>query len=420
MSRSLIWIWGLWDWGAAGFSVLAWTFVFAPYLTSQVGAGQSSGLSPSAWLGLGVGASGLALLLVAPGVGPWIGAGLRRHRALALLSGVLVAILLAMSTIRPQTSQFWTGLGLLSLGLLVYELATIPYNAMLRDFSTAKQVGEASGIGMAMGYCGGILLLGLSYLCFMGGEGPVRGVFRIPDADGLPVRLSLLLGGVWFLLFALPLLLFAPKRKDADTARKFSEAYRIIGNDVRDLWRLDRRVVKYLLVSAVFRDGLVGFATFGAVIAASEYGFNQGQLLLFGAASNIAAAAGAAISGQVSDRYGPRQVIIGSLASILLLGAGLLVSTGSWAFWAFGLSISVFIGPTLATARTMLLELTPYGKEGEMFGLYAVSGRTVAFLSPLMFGVCSQLFHASRGGAAGIMAVIAAGLAAMTLVDTTE
>ncbi|WP_244431573.1 MFS transporter [Segniliparus rugosus] len=420
MSRSLIWIWGLWDWGAAGFSVLAWTFVFAPYLTSQVGSGLTGNMSASSWLGLGVGASGFALLLAAPGVGPWIGTGRRRHRSLALLSVVLMVILLTMSTIRPELNQFWLGLGLLSTGLLVYELATIPYNAMLRDLSGARGIGDASGIGMAMGYCGGILLLGLSFFCFMGGNGPTRGIFQIPADDGLPVRASLVLGGAWFLIFSLPLLLFAPKRKEVDTSRGFFEAYRIIGRDLRELWKLDRRVVKYLLVSAVFRDGLVGFATFGAVIAASEYGFSQSHLLLFGAASNIAAAFGAAVGGRANSRYGSRQLIVGSLASILLLGAGLLVSIGSWAFWVFGLAISLFIGPALAASRTMLLELTPQGKEGEMFGLYAVSGRTVAFLSPLMFGICSNLFHASRGGAAGIMVVLTAGLAGMVLVDMAD
>ncbi|WP_148223469.1 MFS transporter [Segniliparus rotundus] len=419
MSRSLIWVWGLWDWGAAGFSVLAWAFLFGPYLINQVGTGLSDTLSPNAWLGLGVGASGLALLLVAPGVGPWIGAGRRRHRALVLLSGMLVAILLMMSTIRPELAQFCPGLCLLSVGLLVYELATIPYNAMLRDLSDPRDIGNASGAGMAMGYCGGILLLGLSFFCCMNGDGPTRGLLRVPAGDGLPVRMSLLLGGVWLLVFSLPLLLFAPKRKEVDTARGFFDAYRTVARDLRELWRLDRRVVQYLMVSAVFRDGVVGFATFGAVLAVSEYEFSQSHLLVFGAMSSSAAAFGAAVSGRANNRFGTGQVIRASLASILLFSAGLLVSTGPGAFWAFGLGISIFIGPTLAASRTLLLEITPPGKEGEMFGLYAVSGRTVAFLSPTMFGICAQLFHAGRGGAAGIMAVLAAGLAGMTLIDTT-
>jgi UMF1 family MFS transporter len=417
MSRSLIWVWGLWDWGAAGFSVLAWTFLFGPYLINQVGTGLSDDLSPNTWLGLGVGASGLALLLAAPGIGPWIGAGRRRHRALALLSGMLVVVLLMMSTIRPELSHFWFGLCLLSVGLLVYELATIPYNSMLRDLSDANDIGSASGTGMAMGYCGGILLLGLSFFCCMTGDGPTRGLLRVPAGDGLPVRVSLLLGGIWLLVFTVPLLLFAPKRKEVDISRGFFEAYRTMAKDLRELWRLDRRVVKYLVVSAVFRDGIVGFATFGAVIAVSEYEFSQSQLLIFGALSSSAAAFGAAVSGRANNRFGTGQVIRASLASILLFGAGLLVSTGPGAFWAFGLSISFFIGPTLAASRTMLLEITPPGKEGEMFGLYAVSGRTVAFLSPTMFGICAQLFRAGRGGEAGIMAVLAAGLVGMALID---
>lgn len=48
----------------------------------------------------------------------------------------------------------------------------------------------------------------------------------------------------------------------------------------------------------------------------------------------------------------------------------------------------VFIGfchPTQSASRTYLARLIPAGREGEVFGLYATTGRAVSFLAPATF-----------------------------------
>ena len=52
------------------------------------------------------------------------------------------------------------------------------------------------------------------------------------------------------------------------------------------------------------------------------------------------------------------------------------------------------------------------GRENENFGLYATSGRAVAFLSPFAFTVAIGIGGTQRAGILGIVLVLAIGLLA--------
>ena len=93
------------------------------------------------------------------------------------------------------------------------------------------------------------------------------------------------------------------------------------GREVVGEWRRDRNVVYYLLASAVFRDGLAGVFAFGAVLGVSVYGISNANVLLFGVSASVIAAVGALLGGLVDDRLGSKPVIVGSLASMIAVGA---------------------------------------------------------------------------------------------------
>ena len=58
---------------------------------------------------------------------------------------------------------------------MIFELAGVPYNAMMRQVSTPANIGRVSGFGWAMGYFGGIVLLLVCYFGFIAGDGDTRG-----------------------------------------------------------------------------------------------------------------------------------------------------------------------------------------------------------------------------------------------------
>ena len=414
MIRPRVITWALWDCGATGLNAIVVTFVFSVYLTGTVGDGLPGGTSPASWLGRALTVSAVFVALLAPLTGVLVQAPRRRRVVLTALTALAAAFTAAMSLIGDDPRYLFPGLVLLALTAACSDLASVPYNAMLRQLSTPATAGRISGLGWAAGYAGSVVLLLAIYVGFISGDGPYRGLLRLPVLDGVNVRAAMIAAACWMVLFALPLLLTAPD--DTDTAANpggVLAGYRQMWSDLRAEWGRDRNFVYFLIVSAVFRDGLAGVFAFGAVLGVSVYGLSPGSVLIFGVVASTVAALGAVIGGRLDDRIGPKPVIVGSLAAMIVAGLTLLALSGALAFWICGLLLCLFVGPTQSAARTLLLRMTGEGKEGVAFGLYTTTGRAAAFLAPWLFFMFVDIFNADRAGMAGICLVLAAGLAGM-------
>jgi MFS transporter, UMF1 family len=417
--RSPVVAWALWDTGAAGLSAIVATFVFSVYLTSTVGAGLHAGTTPASWLGRAGALAGLTVAVLAPAVGVWVESPHRRRVALGVLTGVAVVLTSAMYLIRDRPNYLWAGLVLLAATAACGDLATIPYNAMLRQLSTPATAGRISGFGSAAGYLGSVLLLLLIYLGFISGKGEVRGLLHVPTHDGLYVRTAMLLAAAWFAVLALPLLLVAHRLPDPGAISlptSMLGGYRRLWSEISAEWQRDRNLVYFLAASALFRDGLTAIFAFGAVLGVNVYGISQANVLIFGVAASVMAAVGAVLGGFVDHRIGSKPVIVGSLVVIVSVALTLLALHGPVAFWVGGLLLCLFIGPALSSSRALLLQMANQGKEGVAFGLYTMTGRAVAFVAPWLFSVFVDVFGAVRAGLGGISIVLLAGLLAMLVV----
>lgn len=419
-TRSRVAAWALWDCGSTGMAAIVVTFVFSVYLTGTVGEGTPGGASPVSWLGRAEAIAGVTVAVLAPVTGVWVQASALRREVLALLTGLAVAVTATMSLIRDEPAYLFAGLAMLAVAAACGDLASVPYNALLRQLSTPETSGRISGFGWASGYLGSVVLLLLVYVGFISGDGPTRGLLGLPVEGGLNVRLAMLLAAAWFALFALPLLLTMnrwPKPVEPPRERVgLIGAYRKVWTDISAEWRRDRNLVYYLAASAVFRDGLAGVFAFGAVLGVAVYGLSAGDVLMFGIAACVVAAIGAVIGGLIDDRVGSKPVIVSSLVAMIITGLVLLALSGPVTFWICGLLLCLFIGPTQSSARTLLLRMSVDGREGVAFGLYTMTGRAVSFLAPWLFFTFVDLFDSDRAGTAGLCVVLGTGLVAMIFV----
>lgn len=416
--RGKVAAWALWDCGSTGLNAIVATFVFSVYLTGTVGVGLPGDTSPASWLGRALTVSGLAVAFLAPLTGVVVQVPRRRRIALTVLTALAVVFTASMVFIRADPRYLAPGLALLALTAACGDLASVPYNAMLRQLSTPQTAGRISGLGWAAGYSGSVLLLLLIYTGFIMGDGPTRGLLNLTAADGWNVRAAMIMAACWLAVLALPLLWTAHTLSGGPQTASpgVFGAYRQLWSDLREEWQRDRNFVYYLLVSAVFRDGLAGIFAFGAVLGVSVYGLSQASVLIFGVVASTFAAIGAVLGGRLDDRFGAKPVIVVSLSALLMVGVALLAASGTAAFWVCGLGLALLVGPTQSAARTLLLRMTGEGKEGVAFGLYTMTGRAVAFVAPWLFFVFVDIFHADRAGLAGVLLVVAAGLAGMLLV----
>jgi MFS transporter, UMF1 family len=414
--RRSVLAWALWDCGSSAYSTIVVSFVFAPYLTELVARDRPPGsLSGATWLAISTALGGVLVAALAPVTGQRADARGRRKRSLAVWTALVIASTLGLFFVRDEYSYLWLGLVLLAVGAVFLEFALVSYNAMLRQVSTPATVGRVSGLGWATGYVGGIVVLLLAYLAFLA---PDVGLFGVTDSGGLRYRVLALVVAIWFTAWAIPLFLAVPEipPNPAIAQVGFFASYRILVRDVRALFRTEPHAVWFLIASAIYRDGLTAVFTFGAVLAVSVYGLSAGGVVIFGVAANMVAAAGAFAGGVLEDRIGPKPIVMTSLIALVTTSVILLFSSGPVMFWIFGLLLSLWVGPAQASSRSYLVRLAPEGREGEMFGLYATTGRAVSFLAPALFAGFAAVFSTDRAGIVGIGLVLAGGAIALSRV----
>ena len=333
---------------------------------------------------------------------------------MAMWTLVVVALMASLFFIENEPAWFWPGIVIMAIGAVAFEFAEVSYFAMLRQVSTPDNVGRVSGIGWSAGYFGGIFLLLICYVGFIAGEG---GAFGLSTSDGMNVRVVALVAAAWFLLFALPTFFRVPEiDPDADIDASYAQSYRRLFGELRQLWREDPRSIKFLVAQAVFRDGLAGVFTFGAILAVTVYGLSPADVLLFGIAANVVSALGALGAGFLDDRIGPRPVILWSLGLMVVTSLALLFVDGPAWFWPLGLTLCLFVGPAQSAARSYLARIAPEGREGQMFGLYVTTGRAVSWMAPAAFAALVAIFGTDRAGIGGIALVLVVGMTLFALV----
>ena len=409
--------WGMWDWGTQPFNTVITTFVFSVYLTSKSFGDIDS---TSTKLAVATALAGLFVALLAPVLGQNSDRSGRTVRNLRLQTWLLAGLSASLWFVKPEPAFLWLGLVLLAVGSIVSEIASVNYNATIDQVATGKTVGRVSGFGWGMGYLGGIIVLLLIYFLFIK---PQTGLFGTSDTGATDIRASMIVCGVWTLLFTIPAFRVLKDRpKESAPGVGVVRSYQLVWSSIRGLWATSRHTVYFLLASALFRDGLAGVFAFGAVLAAGTFGLDAGEVIIFGAAANILAGVATMLFGLLDDRLGPKKVILISLASLVALGIGIFVlhSGGKAVFWSLGLLMTIFVGPAQAASRSFLARLIPEGKNGEIFGLYATTGRVVSFLSPAAFALFIALGGAITGeaktqywGILGIVLILAAGFAVM-------
>lgn len=408
-SRSTFFAWTLWDVGNASFNAIMTTFVFTVYLTSS---SFGSTEHTSAVLSAGLTIAGFCIALLAPLSGQRADVTGRRGLWLTVNSLLLVLLMALCFFVTPSPDYLIWGVALLALGNLVNEFAVVNYNAILPTISTRDTIGKMSGTGWAAGYFGGIVALLLVLVGFIS-----PGLMGITEDSALNIRAVALFSAAWALVFSLPLILKVrslPQAVRPDAPRTgILASYKQLFATVVRLYRQAPSTLYFLVLSAVFRDGLNGIFTFGGILAAGSFGFSTNQVIIFAIFGNIVAGAGAMLGGFFDDRFGPKRVIIFSLVALIAVAVPLLVWPSTTMFWVCGLALCAFVGPAQSAARSYLGRLVEEGQEGEIYGLYSTTGRAASFLAPALFGIFVTLMGRQIWGIVGIIIVLLAGLLLM-------
>ncbi|MES9172535.1 MFS transporter [Cutibacterium acnes] len=429
--RKRVLAWAMWDPGTQPFASVITTFVFAVYLVGDAFGSKDRTVTALSWT---MTLAGLTIALLAPVVGQWAGRRGRQVTALKWLTWTLAVMSGLLFFVKPHSSYLVFGLVLLGIGTVISDVGSSLYNGMLDDVAESGKVGRISGLGSGMGYLGGIIALLVIYIAWIK---PKVGWFGVTNHEGMNIRVAMLFCAVWILALTLPTFcVLRDNPRPIESSEPRPHGLRVLGHSYAELWRsvvriwhVSRNTIIFLIASALFRDGLNGVFQFGGPLARQTFGFSASGVLIFGIVANLIAGISTILLGRLDDRIGPKRLIIFSLIVLSACGMGVFIGHAGSAmvFWVLGLIMCGFVGPAQSASRSLLTQICPPGYQGEVFGLYATTGKAVSFLAPALFGLFATVGHAITGGdnnqywgIMGIVLVLLAGLAATIPVSTAE
>jgi UMF1 family MFS transporter len=401
--------WALYEWAQQPYWALIATFIFTPYFAAGFVGDAARGQT---LLGYAGAVSGLAIAVLSPLVGASVDA---RRNPRAWLVGLALPFVIASAAlwlaVPGETGRIPLILGCLVVAGVVTELGGTVMNALLPVVAKPGQVGRLSGSAWALAYVGALLTLFIVLFCFSLPKVPMLGLSK---ALHEPDRIVGPMVALWFLAFAWPLMLIAPRPPESGDKRPLAQLWETIqGLPSRP------HMARFLIGRMLLGDGISSFIAFGGVLAAGLFGWTTTQLGLYAILLSVAAGIGTFIGGRVDQRIGSKATVLVATAVILFgaVGVGLVgrdtifflipvdparpggalfSSTPERMFLFFSLFVGLTFGPAQSSLRAWMAELAPAGETGRWFGLYALSGKATAFMAPLVIAVGTRLVGDQR------------------------
>ena len=397
--------WCLFDFANSAYVTVIVTFVFATYFTQGVAPTPEQG---TAWWGTAQGISALLIALISPVVGA-IADHAGRRKVWVFWCSILTVITTAFLWFaEPNSSHIALILAAVVIANIGFEVGQVFYNALLPSVAPSEKLGRISGWASGCGYGGGLLCLLLCLLLFIRAD---PAPFGLDKAASAHVRATVLVVAIWFSVFSLPFFFWV--KDDAAQTQPIGLAIKSGLIQLRETLGKIRQypnIVRFLIARMLYNDGVTTIFAFGGIFAAGTFGLTVAEVILLGIALNVTAGIGAAVFGWIDDKFGSKRTISISVLAVIVFGALTLSAPDKTWFWIWALTVSTFFGPVQAASRTMMARLSPLEIRTEMFGLFALTGKAIAFGGPLAVGWMTAVSGSQRWGLATVLVFLAGGL----------
>lgn len=370
--------WALYDFANTIFSFAIVSFAMSLWAIRFMGEADGT-----FWYTAAVSASVLVNALVSPVLGAMSDRVGRRKPFLAFFTVACIACTAVIGVVDIRL-----GLVAFAIANFAYQAALIYYDALLPDVARPLARGRLSGIGVALGYCGtllvgGLLLLGITI-----------------ENDRSTPSTFMLVGGL-FAVFAAPLFLYVREQRRSgipfsavDAVASWSQLARTVRH-AAEAPGLLRFVVARFFYSDPVNTAIAVMSAF----AVHAVGFTEGQALQVLLILTVVAVLASFGWGFLSDRWGPRRTLFAVLGTWAVGLTILALFLSTIPFLVAGVLLGAGLGGVGVVDRLMLLRLSPPERVGEMFGLYGLVGKASAVVGPVLYGaiVATLLGSLDRG-----------------------
>ena len=418
--KKSIYSWALYDWANSAFATTVMAGFF-PIFFAQYWSNPENLSESTFYLGIANSVASIVVVLLAPILGAIADRGTYKKRFLVFFAflGILMTAGLAL------ISQ-----GMWQLALLIYVIATIGfsgantfYDSLLPAVSNKDNVDYVSGLGYALGYIGGGILIVINFL-----------MITYPSSFGLAndvegIKWSFISVALWWAVFSIPILLFVkePKyHKTETTLQSIKSGFKQLKNTFNEIRHL-KVVFTFLIAYWLYIDGVDT-----TVRMAADFGITLGfdSTAIMGALVLVQFIAFFATLFYVkfSDRVGIKNAIYFAIAAYMVIILSGYFVTETWHFYVIAGMIGCFQGGIQTLSRSFYARIIPKDKSAEFFGFFNMWGKFAAVVGPLLMGTVTLVLNnmiddqvlSARIGLQSIMILFILGALVLSKVNLSE
>ena len=384
-------LYGLYDFANSSYTAIIITFVISTYFAKQIVGNVQLGAAYWQWT------AGICGILIAL-TGPFLGnlADKKKNGQiyyLQIFTYLCIFITCLFWFSKPNSNFILYTLIIFLLSNFCYETSLIFYNSLLKKISSEKDIGTTSGIGFGLGYLGTVPILLLVLYVFIL---PEKSPLGLDKSNFENVRFVSFVVAAWFLIFALPMIIYFKKNifiqaneDQSSTLKKLKEI----------LWDQKLTVVgKFLIARMIYADALIVLISGGGVYAMGVFGYTFEEIIKLAISANIVALFGVLIGGYLNDKFSSKSIIL--VCIITLIGSVIytsLIAQTKLQFFVSVMVVSIFLGTIQSASRVMMSNLLKDNNLGKGFGLFAFSGRITSFIGPFLVGTMTFFFSQRIG-----------------------
>ena len=412
LRRRPVLAWAFYDWANSAFATTVMAGFFPVFFKQHWNLGVP--VTESTFrLGVTSGIASALIAFVAPVLGAIADRGGARVR---LLMGFTVMGAAATAALALVPAGQWQVAATLYLaGSLGFWAGIVFSDSLLLHVAEPREYDLVSGFGYAMGYLGGGLLFAINVAMTLR-----PAWFGLADA-AQAVKVSFVMVGLWWLIFALPLA-FSVREQASGTRLAPSTAVRQGFGELARTLRYIRRyrpILWFLAAYWLYIDG-VNTVIKMAVDYGLSLGFEAAQLLAALLLTQFVAFPAALAFGWLGQRIGARKGIFVALTVYAAATCSAYFLRDVRDFYLLAVVIGLVQGGVQSLSRSYFGRLVPEGKSSEFFGFYNMMGKFAAVLGPLLTGVVAKLTGDPRLSILSILLLFVAGASLLGVASRME
>ena len=414
LNRPELRAWAMYDWAISAVQTTIMVAVF-PIFYIQVAGAEAGPTKSAQWWAL---SNGIAIAIVAV-LSPILGAIADFAAAKKKLLGFWTAF-----GILACAGMYFVGPGNLTFASVLFVLvgvaaaaAVVFYDSLLPHIASSNEIDRVSAAAFAIGYLGGGLLLAMNLAMI---QKPAW--FGLDRASAtLPVRLSLVSVGLWWLVFSIPLF-----RRVPEPPRKLEADEQVGQNPVRVAFsrlaetfhelRSFKHAFLMLVAFLIYNDGISTIQKM-ATAYGTEMGIKRESLIAAVLIVQFVGIPATFLFGALAGKIGAKKAILGAL--VVYLGVSVLgysMKTATHFYILAGL-VGLVQGGSQALSRSLFATLIPRYKSGEFFGFYSVFSKFAGIFGPILFASIIGTTGSSRNAILSVIVFFIIGGALLLFVN---